>query len=59
MRKSIYVSLISFFLLIAVFSGMMVFNHFKEANMQEELYNNLAQNVEQNKTNPHTEVATD
>ena len=59
MRKSIYVSLISFFLLIAVFSGMMVFNHFKEANMQEELYDNLAQSVEQNKTNPHTEAATD
>lgn len=59
MRKSIYVSLISFFLLIAVFSGTMVFNHFKEANTQEELYDNLAQSVEQNKTNPHTEAATD
>lgn len=59
MGKSIYVSLISFFLLIAVFSGMMIFNHFKEANMQEELYNNLAQSVEQNKTNPNTEAATD
>lgn len=59
MRKSIYVSLISFFLLIAVFSGMIVFNHFKETNTQEELYDNLAQSIEQNKTNPHTEAATD
>lgn len=59
MQKSIYVSLISFFLLIAVFSGMMVFNHLKEANTQEELYNNLAQSVEQNKTNPNTEAAAD
>lgn len=59
MRKSIYVSLISFFLLIAVFSGMMVFNRFKEANTQEELYDSLAQSVEQNKTNPNTEAADD
>lgn len=57
MQKSIYVSLISFFLLIAVFSGMMVFNYFKEANTQDELYDNLAQSVEQNKTNPNTEAA--
>ena len=59
MQKSIYVSLISFFLLIAVFSGMMVFNHFKEANTQDELYDNLAQSVEQNETNPNTEAAAD
>lgn len=55
MHKNIYVSIISFFLLIALFSGVMIYDHFKEANTQEELYNNLAQIVEQNETSPETE----
>lgn len=38
MHKNIYVSIISFFLLIAIFSGVMIHSHFKEANEQEELY---------------------
>ena len=50
MHKNIYVSIISFFLLIAIFSGVMIYSHFKEANEQEELYNNLAQMVEQSET---------
>ena len=56
MHKNIYVSIISFFLLIAIFSGMMIYGHFKEANEQEELYNNLAQIVEKNETSPETET---
>ena len=56
MHKNIYVSIISFFLLIAIFSGVMIHSHFKEADEQEELYNNLAQIVEQNETSPETEA---
>ena len=56
MHKNIYVSIISFFLLIAIFSGVMIYSHFKEADEQEELYNNLAQIVEKNETSPETET---
>lgn len=47
MRKSLYITTISFFLLIALFSGMKIHNHFKEAQKQEDLYESLAQIVEQ------------
>ena len=56
MHKNIYVSIISFFLLIAIISGVMIHGHFKEADEQEELYNNLAQIVEKNETSPETET---
>ena len=56
MHKNIYVSIISFFLLIAIISGVMIHSHFKEANEQEERYNNLAQIVEKNETSPETET---
>ena len=56
MHKNIYVSIISFFLLIAIISGVMIHSHFKEADEQEELYNNLAQIVEKNETSPETET---
>ena len=55
MRKSLYITLISFFLLIAVFSGMKIHSHFKEAQKQDELYENLSQIVEQAETVPETE----
>lgn len=47
MQKSIYLSVISFFLLIAVISGTMIYAHFKEANTQNELYESLAEIVEE------------
>ena len=56
MHKNIYVSIISFFLLIAIFSGVMIHSHFKEANEQEELYESLAQIVEKTETSPETET---
>ena len=56
MHKNIYVSIISFFLLIAIFSGVMIHSHFKEANEQEELYESLAQIVEKTETSPETEA---
>ena len=56
MHKNIYVSIISFFLLIAIFSGVMIYSHFKEANEQEELYESLAQIVEKSETSPETEA---
>ena len=54
MRKSLYITMIVFFLLIAVFSGMKIHNHFKEAQEQEELYESLVQIVEQAETVPET-----
>ena len=56
MHKNIYVSIISFFLLIAIISGVMIHSHFKEANEQEELYESLAQIVEKTETSPETEA---
>lgn len=58
MHKKIYVAIILFFLLIALFSGVMIYSHFKEANDQEGLYDNLAQIVEQNEISPDTESTT-
>lgn len=56
MRKIIYISVVLFFLTVAVFSGVMIYQHFKEANTQEELYSSLAQIVEQNETSTDTEA---
>lgn len=47
MQKSIYLSVISFFLLLAVISGTMIYTHFKEATAQNELYESLAEIAEQ------------
>lgn len=56
MRKSVYISAIVFFLLIAVISGVMIYDYYKEADTQEELYENLAQIVEQSETETETEA---
>lgn len=48
MKKSIYISVIALFLLLAVISGAMIYTHFKEATAQNGLYENLATVVEQN-----------
>ncbi len=58
MHKNIYVSIISIFLLIAIFSVVMIHSHFKEATEQEELYESLAQIVEKTETSPETEART-
>ena len=47
MHKSIYAILISFFLLIAGFSTVKIYSHFKEAGEQADLYADLAQIVEE------------
>ena len=48
MKKNIYVSIICFFLLVMIFSGVMIYSHFKEAYTQEEIYDSLAEFVEEN-----------
>lgn len=55
MRKSLYITMIVFFLLIIVFSGLKIHSYFKEAQEQEELYESLAQIVEQAETIPEAE----
>lgn len=52
MRKSIYLSVIAFFLLIAVISSVMIYDYYKKADTQEELYESLAQIVEQGEIEP-------
>lgn len=48
MKKNIYVSIICFFLLVMMFSGVMIYRHFKEAHTQEEIYDSLVEIVEEN-----------
>lgn len=55
MHKSVYVTMVSFFLLIAIFSGMKIYSHFKEAEKQETLYDSLAQIVEKAEITPASE----
>lgn len=59
MRKSIYISILSFFLAIAIFSGLKIYGHFKEAHEQEVMYDNLALIVEQAETTPEKEARPD
>ena len=54
MHKNLYITIISFFLLIAMVSGVKIYSHFKEAHEQEALYDNLAQIVAQAETVPET-----
>lgn len=56
MRKSIYISAIAFFLLIAIISGVMIYDYYKEADTQEELYESLIQIVEQSEAETEVEV---
>ena len=48
MKKNIYVSIVCFFLLVMMFSGVMIYRHFKEAHTQEEIYDSLVEIVEEN-----------
>ena len=50
MRKCVYFSILCIFLAIAIFSGMKIYAHFKEAYVQEALYDSLSQLVEQAET---------
>ena len=57
MKKNIYISIICFFLLVMIFSGVMIYRHFKEAHTQEEIYDSLAEIVEENETSETAEAA--
>lgn len=56
MSRSIYTSILSLLLVIAIFSGVKIYSHLKEANEQEELYESLAQVVDQAEKTPETET---
>ena len=56
MKKNIYVSMICFFLLVMMFSGVMIYRHFKEAHTQEKIYDSLAEIVEESETNETVEA---
>lgn len=49
-----YVLILCLLLLIGMFSGVMIYGYWKEANRQEELYDNLAQIVTDNETTDET-----
>ena len=57
MRRIIFVSLFTFFILIAIFSGMMIYRHFQEATEQANFYENLAQVVKNAEANTDTDTA--
>ena len=59
MRKSIYISLTSIFLLIAIISGFVIYNHFQEAEKQKKLYENLAQIVDDADTSSEVNAQTE
>lgn len=56
MHKSVYRSILAFFLLIGLVSGLKIYGHFHEQQEQEELYEGLAQLVEQAETKPAEET---
>ena len=56
MKKNIYVSIICFLLLVMMFSGVMIYRHFKEAHTQAEIYDSLAEIVEESETNESGEA---
>ncbi len=49
MRKNIYVSLICLFLLVFIISGVMIYNHYTEANKQDQKFAELIEKVEEAK----------
>lgn len=59
MRKSIYISLTSIFLLIVIISGFVIYNHFQEAEKQKKLYENLAQIVDNADTSSEVNAQTE
>ncbi len=56
MRRFIYVFLFSFFILIAIFSGMMIYRHFQESTEQANFYENLAEVVKNAEANTDTDT---
>ena len=56
MRKSIYISITIICLLTTIISVVVIYRHFKEANKQKEMYESLAQIVDD--TDTSTEVST-
>ena len=59
MHKSIYLSILTFFLLMGIFSGMKIYGHFQEQQEQESLYENLTQMVERAETKPAEQAPPD
>lgn len=58
MNNKLYFAIISFFLLVAAFSGIRIYTHFREAGKQKAMYENLVQIVERvEETIPETESA--
>lgn len=63
MRKVIYSALIAFFLLVALLSSLVIYQHFKDSEEQADIYEEIANLVSQNETgnqepaeNPTTDV---
>ena len=61
MKKNIYVSIICFFLLVMMFSGVMIYRHFKEENPEEfehivSLQKTLFDELEKNNPNIAEEI---
>lgn len=50
MRKVVYSALIAFFLLVALLSSLVIYQHFKDSEEQADIYEELANLVSQNET---------
>lgn len=55
MKKNIYVSLIGIFLLMMIISGIMICHYYKDSAEQKEMYENLAEIVEESEESLETE----
>ena len=55
MKKNIYVSIIGIFLLLIIISGIMICHHYKDSAEQNEMYENLAEIVEETEVSEDTE----
>ena len=52
MRKKICIALITAFTVLLGVSGYFIFNHYREAEQQAQMYDSLAQIVEDSKIEP-------
>ena len=55
MKKNIYISIIGIFLLMIIISGIMICHHYKDSAEQNEMYENLAEIVEETEVSEETE----
>ena len=56
MRKKICIALITAFTVLLGVSGYFIFNHYREAEQQAQMYDSLAQIVEDSKTEPAEQI---